>query len=105
MAIKQKQNNLTLPEQIHLTIVAELGCLVCGRPNQVHHIREGQGMGQRSSHFLTIPLCAEHHTGPMSIHGARQWFQDTHGTELDMLARTIAKIEEVLRGMGCQYHS
>jgi len=59
--------------------VAELGCYLCRElgygptPAQVHHVREGQGMGQRASNWLTVPLCAQHHTGSKDgWHGQRE---------------------------------
>ena len=50
-------------EKEHLGKVAALGCIVChhegrfGVSAEVHHIRQGAGMGRRNSHFETIPLC------------------------------------------------
>ena len=51
-------------EKEHLSKVASLGCFVCKNPEkQIHHIRpKGTGIGRRSSHFETIPLCQKHHT-------------------------------------------
>ena len=79
----------TVKEKRHLSRIAELGCIVCCGPANVHHIREGQGMGIRASHFLTIPLCREHHQGDFSIHNSRREFQNIYGDELDLLAQTI----------------
>jgi len=61
----------------HMNRVAELGCAVCFRlhgphepgPVELHHIRRGTGMGQRSSYMDVIPLCVEHHRGNTGIHG------------------------------------
>ena len=56
-------------EKQHMGRVAELGCVLCQHlgygptPANVHHIREGAGMGQRSPHYLTVPLCKPHHQG------------------------------------------
>ena len=72
--------------------VAELGCLICSSPAQVHHIREGQGMSQRASNWLTIPLCLEHHSGSLSIHKTPKQFQAIYGSELDLLAQTIERL-------------
>lgn len=81
----------TAKEREYMGRVAALGCIVCGNPAQVHHIREGHGISQRASHYLTIPLCPEHHTNdPFSIHGAQQReFKNIHGDELHLLAQTI----------------
>ena len=72
--------------------VAEIGCIICQSPAQVHHIREGQGMGQRSSPWLTIPLCEPHHTGSLSIHKAKRQFEQLYGDELALLALTIRRL-------------
>ncbi|MBI4002757.1 MAG: hypothetical protein HY348_13370 [Nitrospira defluvii] len=77
--------------------VAELGCSLCwhndqaGTPATLHHVREGQGMSQRSSDWLVVPLCKEHHQGKTGIHGAmfyHRWKLD----EMDLLAMTIQQV-------------
>lgn len=84
----------TKTERAYLGRVAALGCIVCHQPAQVHHIREGQGGSQRASHFLTIPLCPDHHTGALSIHGSKRQFENLFGGELDLLAETIRRLHE-----------
>ena len=71
----------------HLTRVAELGCLVCKRPPQLHHIRVNTGIGRRSSDWCCIPLCMDHHTGKFSIHGSKRTFVEQMGTELELLEK------------------
>ena len=74
----------------YLGRVAQLPCALCGcMPVQVHHIREGQGMSQRASDFLTVPLCPPCHTGPYGIHGDRSMLKVYKTSELDLLAQTI----------------
>ncbi len=90
----------TAAEKRHMGKVAEVGCILChhlglgATPAHVHHIREGQGMGQRASNFLTIPLCPEHHQGASGIHGlGAKAFERTYRlNELDLLALTIEKL-------------
>lgn len=75
--------------------VAELGCLICRRPACVHHIREGQGMSQRARNYLIVPLCPEHHTDGgrgVAVHADRKTFESMYGSELDLLAQTIAEV-------------
>lgn len=76
--------------------VAALGCLLCGMPAEVHHIREGQGMAQRASNWLTVPLCPEHHRGSEGLHGlGERGFERRHRMgELDLLAETISKLSQ-----------
>lgn len=77
--------------------VASLGCMACRllghgeTPAMLHHVREGQGMSQRASDFLIIPLCHEHHQGKHGIHG--HGFESiTKMTEMDLLAATIEAV-------------
>ena len=85
---------MTLAERQHLARVAALGCVLCRRlglgetPATIHHIRAGQGMSQRASHFETIGLCYPHHQGDEGLHGlGRRAFERVYGvTELELLA-------------------
>lgn len=84
-------------EKSYLELIASLPCAVCGAtPVQVHHIREGQGMSQRASHWLTIPLCHTHHQGALGIHtlGTRHFAAMNKAGELELLARTIGIIHQ-----------
>ena len=85
----------SIAEKKHMSRVASLGCLICHQPAQIHHIREGQGMSQRASNWLVIPLCPDHHTGHLSIHGSKKQFEAIYGNELDLLAETIEKLSRV----------
>lgn len=90
----------TKAEKAHLDRVARLGCSLCRHlgygetPAQLHHIREGQGMGQRASHYLVVPLCPEHHQGQSGLHGlGTRGFEARYKlSELDLLALTIAAL-------------
>lgn len=82
-------------EKAHLSIVAEMGCRLCRllgygpTPCEIHHLRSGQGMGQRSK--LVIGLCPEHHRGKTGFHGmGKRAFERTYGvTELQLHAMSI----------------
>ncbi len=63
----------------------------------VHHPREGVGGGQRSGHFLTIPLCWECHQGKHGIHGDRTRFLPRKLDELQILNNVIARMAARLR--------
>ena len=92
----------TKAEKSHMDKVAALGCCICRllglgeTPAQIHHIREGQGMGQRAGHFLVIPLCLEHHTGNNGIHGmgTRRFESAYRTTELRLLDETLELLEK-----------
>lgn len=74
----------------HMGKVAQLPCCVCGAHGvHVHHVREGQGMAQRASDWLTVPLCPDCHTGPNGLHGNKSLMRIQKLEELDLLARTI----------------
>tara|TARA_A100001391_G_C5029344_1_gene267936 strand:+ start:550 stop:867 length:318 start_codon:yes stop_codon:yes gene_type:complete len=84
----------TKAEREHMSKVASLGCLVCQRPANVHHIRPiGLGIGNRSSHYETIPLCHDHHQGQFSIHNCKKQFEDKYGTERELLNITLMELE------------
>ena len=78
----------------HLSRVAGLSCVLCGSsPVEAHHLREGQGMSQRASDFLTIALCPDCHRGPNGLHGNRSLLKIRRLEELDSLALTIEAME------------
>lgn len=84
--------------QRHLDDVAGIGCLLCQRlgygptPAEIHHIRDGQGMAQRSSDWLAVPLCPECHRGPLGVHGDRTLLDLARVSELDLLAETVERL-------------
>lgn len=80
----------------HMGHIAEMPCILCTLLGQrqigrtyVHHLREDQGMSQRASDFLTIPLCYDCHQGPHGIHGDRSLLRVAKVSELDLLAATM----------------
>lgn len=82
-------------EKEHLNRVAELGCIICGMPAEIHHKRKGVGMGRRSSNYEAIPLCHVHHrTGGygVAIHAGVKGFEANHGSEDELLE----KVQEML---------
>lgn len=96
----------TRDDRQYMEAVAALGCVVCRnqgqghQPAQVHHIRQAAGMGQRSPHTLTIPLCPEHHqTGGhgVAIHAGQRTWENLYGSELGLLAQTILDLWKATR--------
>lgn len=84
----------TVEQKRHFNKVSQLGCVACSIDGiwtpfcEIHHIREGNGMGQRD-HDRIIPLCYHHHravnsTVP-SIHGNKKDFEFLYGTESYLL--------------------
>ena len=92
-------------DKAHMDRIASVGCILCRHldlgqtPAQLHHIREGQGMSQRASNFLVVPLCETHHTGNPGIHGLgeRGFYTRYKLSELDLLAMTIERLYDNLR--------
>lgn len=80
--------------------VAEMGCILCylldlaqESKTDLHHIREGQGMAQRASNWLVIPLChLGCHQGPCGIHGDRSLLRIAKVDEFDLLAATLERL-------------
>lgn len=88
-------------EKAYLDLVASLGCIVCGRPAAIHHPRFAAGLSQRASHYLAFPLCSDHHqTGGhgVAIHAGQTTFERMYGSEERLLAETIQKVFNKLRG-------
>ena len=74
-------------------------CLLCRRLDRVqagrtyaHHIRTGQGKGQRSPHYRALPLCYECHQGDEGLHGTRALWRVAGCEELDILDDVIAEL-------------
>lgn len=91
----------TAAEKRHLDRVARLGCILCrhlelgNTPAAIHHPRFSEGMAQRASHFLAIPLCHEHHQGATGLHGlgTREFERRYKLSEPVLLAMTIEALE------------
>lgn len=84
----------------HMAKLAASGCVICRKlglgetPAQLHHVREGQGMSQRASDMLAIPLCHAHHMGDAGIHGmgVKAFERLYRTTELELLAEALEAI-------------
>lgn len=84
----------TKAEKEYLNKVAALGCLRCGRPAEIHHVK--YGMNNRP-HSQVIPLCPYHHRqGPFGdcIENGKKTTQKNWGiTEAEMLDRVKYLLE------------
>lgn len=91
---------MTKAEKQYMDRVASLGCFMCHQLGhghidaQIHHLREGMGMAQRNSNYVTVPLCDRHHanSSPDGIHGQRKAWKLAHLDEIDALAWTIERL-------------
>lgn len=85
--MRPEVTTMTKDDKDWLSDVAELGCIVCrnlgfgSTPAEIHHIRTGQGAGQRANHKRTLPLCPAHHrTGGFGVAiyaGQKTWRANT----------------------------
>lgn len=74
---------MTNEEREHLNFVASSGCVICGAPAEIHHIRE---YGEKRKHSKVIGLCPFHHRGAEGIHhlGKKAW-RLRYGHEKDFM--------------------
>ena len=88
------KRSATAKERRHIARVKAMPCGLCGAPgpSDAHHVRTGQGMGQRASHWLLIPLCKACHQDDEGLHGSRALWRVYRKDELDVLAETIERI-------------
>lgn len=73
----------------HMADVSTVGCLICGAPAEVHHLPYPR------CDFRTVPLCPPHHKteyGPQAYHYSRRNFNARHGSDEELLARTLRAI-------------
>ena len=82
----------TVAEAAYLERVAALDCVLCrARPVEIHHLKAGTGLSQRSEHWLSVALCPACHRGANGLHGlgTKGFYTRYKLDELDLLARTI----------------
>lgn len=90
----------TKAEREHLDAVASMGCIICGAPACIHHLRRNPttgahlGMSQRGSNFHVLPLCPGHHTGQNGYHASPRAWEELYGSEIDLWK----KVEAILKG-------
>lgn len=81
----------TKAEKAYMNRVAELGCIICRMPTELHHPRFLVGGAQKASNFDVIPLCPKHHRNGgygTAFHAGRQAFEQNFGTEQELLEKT-----------------
>lgn len=83
-----------ITSRAHIDRIKRMDCCLCGAtgPSDAHHIRAGQGMSQRASDMLVIPLCKSCHQGPKGVHGDKTMLRVFKVEELDLLAITLEKL-------------
>ena len=84
----------TAKQKRYFSKVVELGCVICQRPAEIHHLLAGTGMAQKD-HDRVIPLCPVHHrTGCYgeAIHAGIKGFEYQFGTEEYLLKKVEAML-------------
>jgi hypothetical protein len=77
----------------HLSRVHEIPCVICGAmPVEAHHIRDGQGMGQRANDWMVAAVCGDCHRGSLGIHGDRTMLRIHKLSEQDLVAMTLERL-------------
>lgn len=81
-------------ERQYLEAIKNLPCALCSAypPSSAHHLRDGMGIAQKNSDYLTIPLCYDCHQGKNGLHGDRALFNIHKENELSLLAKTIKRM-------------
>ena len=82
-----RQERVIQPTRDGLRRVAESGCVICGRPAEIHHVRR---YGAPRNGSPVLPLCPEHHRHGghgTAIHAGRKKFAKNYGTEEELLVR------------------
>jgi hypothetical protein len=88
-------------EKLWLDYIHKIPCVLCthlglrqSSPTEAHHIKEGQGIAQRASHFLTLALCTDHHTGSNGLHGlgTKGFYLRYKMDEIEVLGMTNATL-------------
>lgn len=72
--------------------VAELGCMITGKPAEIHHVRKH---GERRDDRKVVPLSHRHHrTGGygVAIHDGKEKWQENFGSEVDMVAEVYRRL-------------
>ena len=77
-------------ERLHMERVAALGCCVCRRAAELHHVMTAPGKIRRRDHRFVVPLCADHHRGAQGVHGlgSELAFCERYGVDLVAVCHT-----------------
>ena len=84
----------TKAEKDHMDAVRELGCLICGRYAQIHHVT-GHAYGSRSN-MRVVSLCADHHQNNAfghALHNGTKTFEANYMTQAAMLAEVDRRLK------------
>ena len=90
---------MTRDERNHYARIADHGCIVCNlqgyghSPCEIHHIRTGVGLSQKSHWSKAIGLCPTHHrlgNAGVAIHSGIESFEAAIGmSEVELLSKQL----------------
>jgi hypothetical protein len=96
---------MTKDERNHYSKIADHGCIVCNlggfghSPCEIHHIRTGAGMAQKSHWSKAIGLCPTHHRlggYGVAIHAGVDGFEAAIGmSEVELLNKQLELLNEI----------
>lgn len=84
----------TKEEEKHFCRLAEIGCVICSQPAEMHHLtgNKYRGMSQKANNYQVIPLCPSHHrTGGhgVAIHAGIQTWEAKFGSQEELLEKVL----------------
>ncbi|MBM4073869.1 MAG: DUF968 domain-containing protein [Planctomycetes bacterium] len=85
----------------HRRNVAALGCVLCGRAADPHHLMgldKGRGMGMRNTDRWAIPICRKHHDEAHAA-GDDEAYLAQHGVDARALASSLWASRDDVEGM------
>ena len=97
--------DMRIADKKRLDKLVSLGCVVCKKEimvfadAEIHHLRDGRGVGQKKDHSKTIPLCPMHHRiggHGIAFHAGQAEWESRHGRETSLLE----EVDEVLLTLG-----
>ncbi len=92
--MKRKPNKA---EADYIKTACSFGCIICKDPGIWHHARAFGCAGKKAPHCLGFCLCDWHHTEGgvgVAIHASQLTFERTHGTEGELIQKTILMVME-----------
>lgn len=97
--VKLKSRKPTKADKERFELLAQIGCIICGKPCEIHH-KTGAGMGLRADHQQTMGLCPYHHrTGNFgeAVHNGTKTFEKNFGTQDELIQKCNKAIEKLLK--------
>lgn len=88
----------TKAEKEWMDLVAQLGCLICGQPAQLHHATGNKSMSQKNSNYDVLPLCVLHHTSGghgIAIHAGVKTWEANFGSQKDLLEQVKKEVQQL----------